>query len=256
MGIIKVNYVSQLGPTASFGKGDCGMAVTCMVLDYHNHFLTVDDLGRLAGYSKGYTYTNSIDMTSVAQRFGVTLTWKRFSNFEFVDQELAEGKPVVMLVWYPYLSHRYSSSYTDNHFILVVGKDGDEYIYHDPFWPDNSGRGPNLRIHKTQLARAWKYIKSSYGSQNCIMVTTPSKVIKKPEIIPATPDPVKEPDVPKENYGLWYEIAKTARWSCEQAIRDLDEQNYQTAKDRLLFLVSSQEDSSLYKLEKFFGDKR
>jgi ABC-type bacteriocin/lantibiotic exporter with double-glycine peptidase domain len=232
---MEIKWISQLGTTASYGEGDCGMACLAMILDYHGQVFTVDQLSKMANYSEKFKYTNSQDMEVLALRLGIELKFKRFCTLEQIDKELSEDRPVVALVQYKYLPTRYSKTYDDNHFIILTGKNENTYLYSDPFWTRG---GYNVKMTVGDFSLAWKNIYSSYGSYNAAMFTKSSKKI------------VTINDVTK-----MYELARHSRWTVEQAIREIELLNSHMARPRLLELID-QKTGPLYLLEKYFSEKK
>lgn len=70
-----------------------------------------------------------------------------------VRRHLDAGHPVIPQIKYPALPGRAEASYRGDHYIVLVGYAGDEFIYHDPI--SDAAGGKDRRISAEQLTIAW-----------------------------------------------------------------------------------------------------
>ncbi len=142
-----------------YAQTNCGPASLGMILEaYGLKGYPTDavrgEVNRLQGDSNPDNGTSLYAIASVAQRTGlhpVGLS-KRWTLDE-VRQSLAQGRPVITLTRYADLPGNGRADPGTNHYIVLSGLAGDQFIYNDPAYSQGSGRG--LLIPADTLARAW-----------------------------------------------------------------------------------------------------
>lgn len=163
-------YVSQESPTAQEGKNDCGYAVLSMVIEgMTNLRIPVDDLA--PDGDDGYFDTGASGwmLWYAAQPYGVELETRYFYDINAVVNHLETQGPVIAGVWLYELGHDLHYYYT-MHWILLLGVEGDEIVYHDPLrepfmhatkedmWNAIQGNWPNTAmVIKDSKEALWKY---------------------------------------------------------------------------------------------------
>lgn len=152
---LRVPYVSQLGPGAEFGTGDCGLTcVTAIARACGHPEISVDEVCRLTSLRRGFLGAHITgDVAYAARRLGIALHYAAELTAERIERELANGRPVILLVFYPLLERRFDPAYRDGHFILVHGASGGRFYYDDPYWPD-AARGEDLSMAREALVAA------------------------------------------------------------------------------------------------------
>jgi hypothetical protein len=76
-------------------------------------------------------------------------------DLDLVRQHVAQGHPVVTLAKYQSLPGNGRSLFDTDHYIVITGLSGDDFIYNDAAFSSNSGYG--LLISGEDLERAWVY---------------------------------------------------------------------------------------------------
>jgi len=154
---LEIPWLSQMGPGAGYAPGDCGAATLAMWLRHLGHDVAVDDVSRATGRPPGFRFLRVGDLIRAARQWGMELYWRRGLGMDDLIEELEAGRPAIALIHYPSLpqNHRYDPRYPYGHFILIAGCDRDSIIYHDPYWPPDSGRGAYEEIPRADFERAW-----------------------------------------------------------------------------------------------------
>ena len=153
---LDVPWKSQLSATAARANGDCGPAAVAMVLGWRGRRdVTVDDVSAATGLGPGFKFTVPADLISAAGKFDLRLEWRANWNGGAMLDEIAGRRPVIALVHYPSLpdGNRRDKNYPYSHWVVVVGVDGDDIIYHDPYHTD--GAGAFLRCPRSVFDAAW-----------------------------------------------------------------------------------------------------
>lgn len=165
--VLQVPWVSQLGPGAAYTRGDCGPACTTMWLHYYGLTnLTVDDCSSRTGLARGYRYTMPAHLMNIMRYYGHETYWRDKLDLEDLVDQIKDGEPCILLVEYDQLpiALRYDKSYQYGHWILIVGYNNSEMVYHDPYFPSTAG-GANIRILDNALLHAWGH-NSDSGNRN------------------------------------------------------------------------------------------
>jgi hypothetical protein len=161
---LAVPYRGQLDGSPYAGS-NCGPAALAMVLAAYGRDVSIAELRAMVNDLQGTwgdpeAGTAIENLAVIARSHGLTpldlaegARLRRWT-LDDVRRHLAAGHPVVPQVWYRGLPARAQRSYNGDHYIVLVGYAGDEFIYHDPI--DLDGVGPAARITAGQLERAWR----------------------------------------------------------------------------------------------------
>jgi hypothetical protein len=167
--VLHVPYRAQLDGSA-YAQANCGPAALAMVLAYYGiddslwslrvqamqaQHSWVDDDG---GYSDGYGVF-VYNLATVAESLGLRADglWQREGNrvdrlrlWQASDlrRQIEAGRPVIVQVQFRLLPGNVSSRYVEDHFIVVHGTVGSDFVYSDPL------SGSELTIAESDLLRA------------------------------------------------------------------------------------------------------
>jgi hypothetical protein len=167
--VLHVPYRSQLDGSA-YAQANCGPAALAMVLAYYGiddslwslrvqamqaQHSWVDDDG---GYSDGYgVFVYNLAAVAESQGMRVDGLWLREGNridrlrlWRAADlrRQIEAGRPVIVQVRFRLLPGNVSSRYVEDHFIVVQGFVGTDFVYSDPV------SGSELSIGESELLRA------------------------------------------------------------------------------------------------------
>lgn len=212
--ILPVPYRSQLAADAGYGKGDCGPASFAMVLLALLVYITVDALGKILQKPANYTIAQLRELQVLAREFRVNLEWRGRMSLADVTACIEARRPVIALVWYPMLPNRFDPGYTNGHFVVIVGLEGESIYYHDPYYRDQGG---------ALLKASWEGFSKAWSATGMGAFNTPRQGL----IAPALPVPEIEQEADKE-------VVKAARWPAEEATRAIEAGQYERARDILL----------------------
>lgn len=154
--MLDVPWLSQLGPSAGFAAGDCGPAVTAMLLRYAGLEVTVDDVSRATRLPVGFRFTNYHNLIEAARAWGLGLRWVAGQRLHDIAAQIAVGWPVIALVYYQALPAPkcYDPSYPYSHWLLVTGVIGEMVYYHDPYFFKREN-GANVKITQADFYSSW-----------------------------------------------------------------------------------------------------
>jgi hypothetical protein len=79
----------------------------------------------------------------------------RVWDLDLIRQHVAQGHPVITLTRYQSLPGNANSRWNTDHYIVITGLSGDDFIYNDPAYGSNAGYG--LLISGPDLERAWVF---------------------------------------------------------------------------------------------------
>lgn len=158
---LDIPWLSQLGPSAGYARGDCGPAVVAMWLRFLGHNVSVDMASRATGKAQDFSFTSVGDLVRIAAHWDLSLVWSRKQALGDLYAQIDAGKPIVALVYYKALPVRYDPNYPWCHWVLVTGYDGGQIFYHDPYYRD--GTGANVKISERDFLVAWN---SNYRAGN------------------------------------------------------------------------------------------
>lgn len=172
MAILDVPHVSQLGPEAGYGVGDCGIACVAMVVGYETGTApSVDALAQSVGLLAGFDYAHiTRHLIPAAAQHAVTLYWHAGMTLAAVREELDAGRPIIALVDYRSLPRRYSTSYAGNHYVVLTGYEDDVLTYHDPLAPTGDERFMSVPAGGLAFFAAWNGAAVSGARRQCLRV--------------------------------------------------------------------------------------
>jgi uncharacterized protein YvpB len=171
-GQLAVPYRSQLDGNP-WELADCGPASLAMVLAAYGKSVPtaevraiVNDLQDTWGNHDAGTFLENIGL--IASRYGLQPIgmFKAPGVYKYEDKmlrrwtlaelraQLDAGRPFIPQVWYRGLPGRERKAYDGDHFIVITGYQGDDFIYNDPI--DKDGIGAERRISATRLDLAWR----------------------------------------------------------------------------------------------------
>ncbi len=160
---LPVPYRSQFGPGADYAPGDCGSADVAMILNYRGQAVTVDDVSKASGAPPNFLVLGEQQLIKAAQAFGLPLTFGVNQTWATLQADLDNLQPTIALVNYAALPDRLKRepAYTRGHWILVVGWDGQNVIWHDP---DEmaAAQGANKVMSLAEFDRAWSTLNSDF----------------------------------------------------------------------------------------------
>lgn len=158
-GRLNVTWIGQntASATDDYTNSDCGAACLAMISGYlFKHLpVTVDEVSIVTGKPRGYTSLSFNDLITAAQHFGIKLQHANLSLDE-IGAEIQRGSPVIALVNYSKLPlyYRFDMKYNAGHWVLIVGVDAQEVIYHDPYWP-NEQKGSYKQLTRDEFSKAY-----------------------------------------------------------------------------------------------------
>ena len=189
--LLAVPYRSQLDDSPYAGA-NCGPASIAMVLGAYDVHVptdvlraTVNDLqGTWQDYRAG---TSPESLAAIARDYGLRPTISHWTLDE-VRANLDAGVPTIAQIWYPGLPEREHERYRGDHYIVLVGYRGANFVYHDPIPP---GGGPSTVISADQLERAWA--RSDLPWTGVAVTGSPDQPAVPPLATPTPPPPTPEP---------------------------------------------------------------
>lgn len=173
---LAVPYRSQLDGNP-WELSDCGPASMAMVLGAFGKNVPTMEVRGLVNDLEGTWYDTDAgtfieNFALLAQHYGLRAigifkpgspphnpakadgkTLRRWTLDE-VRQQIDQGHPVIPQVWYRGLPGRERKPYGGDHFIVITGYAGDDFIYNDPI--DKDGVGYERRISASRLDIAWR----------------------------------------------------------------------------------------------------
>jgi hypothetical protein len=158
--VLGVPFRSQIDGT-SFSLVNCGPASLAMVLTAFG--LDVDPpsvrdyLNFLIGNYDTEAGTSLYMLARIAQEAGLstfgTSAGLQGWTIEAVREQLRAGHPVITLTKYRFLPGHFGSVTDFDHYIVLTGLAGDDFVYNDAAY--STEYGYNLLISPAQLQRAW-----------------------------------------------------------------------------------------------------
>lgn len=160
--LLPVPERSQVDGTV-WESSNCGPASIAMVLetfgqDVPNSVLR-QGADQLLGWSNPSIGTRIQDLAGVVQQRGLVVNGPysvgslRHWSLDDVKSELSAGRPVVAEVYFALLpNHRYNPVPTD-HYIVIVGYEGDNFLFNDP--ADSKSPGYRQVMSSGQFLTAW-----------------------------------------------------------------------------------------------------
>ena len=154
---LAVPHRSQFDSTV-WAQSNCGPTSLAMIFEayglkgYSNEALR-GEVNRLQGNSDPNQGTSLSAIAAVAQRAGLYPVGLRSRwTLDDVRTSVRAGRPVILLTHYADLPGNGGYQGDINHYIVLSGLSGDQFIYNDPAYPQ--GRGAGLLIPAETLRRA------------------------------------------------------------------------------------------------------
>jgi hypothetical protein len=147
-----------------WASSNCGPAAIAMVLESFGLNVSTSKLRNRANQLLGIADPNSgtrvQDLARIVQEHGLSVKRpfeggrvKRWT-LEEVRTELQFGRPMVIQVYYPLLPNHRKNPIATDHYIVLVGLSGDEFIFNDS--ADRDSPGFQQKITAEELTNAWK----------------------------------------------------------------------------------------------------
>lgn len=159
---LKVPYRSQLDGSPS-ADANCGPASVGMAMAAHGTFVPTEELRAVANKLQGTWGTDTgfaiehlqgvVEMHGLrGQDLYVGKSFRRWT-LEDVRRHLVQGHPVIPQLRFRLMPGRDRADYFEDHYVVLTGMLGDDFIYNDPVDSDGPGYG---RLMSTEtLVRAW-----------------------------------------------------------------------------------------------------
>lgn len=159
---MKVPYRTQLDGSPA-ETANCGPASVGMVLEYFHSFVPTDELRTEANRLQGTRGTDNgfgIEyLLGLAEKVGLRghglyadAGLRRWS-LEDLRSQLTQGRLVIPELRFRYMPGRARSDSWDDHYVVITGMRGDDFIYNDSV--DADGPGYARVMSSEVLARAW-----------------------------------------------------------------------------------------------------
>jgi len=129
----------------------CGPACLRMLLAYFDVIVSEEELEEACGTTE--LGTTPIQISGGASKFGMDALAIRNAGIEDLKTNLEKGLPIIVLID---PSPIYGGIAGFGHFILVVGMENNEVIYHDPGISDGDFR----RCEVEKFLKAWHIFKN------------------------------------------------------------------------------------------------
>ena len=123
-----VLYRSQWDADAAFVKSDCGPAALAMLLGFRGITATVDEISIACGMGANKKYTTAADLVKVSKDLGLEIMHVSGWTLE----QFAKQSPCIVLVHYADLKDRQDQNYTNGHWVVLLGIQGNDAVIHDP----------------------------------------------------------------------------------------------------------------------------
>ena len=165
--VLDVPYRSQFDGTP-WGSSNCGPTSLAMVMSAFGVGTLSMDVRRradeLLGFADPEQGTRLQDLARVATEHGLVVTgpyegtlgrpraFRRWTLDEARAEVLA-SRPLMIEVYYPLLPNHYANPVDTDHYIVLVGLDGDDFIFNDS--ANKPEPGYRVRISPADLTRAW-----------------------------------------------------------------------------------------------------
>ena len=202
--VLDVPYRSQLDGTV-WASSNCGPTAIGMVLEAYGDDVSTktlrDRANQLLGIANPDTGTRIQDLARVVAERGLSTfgpydgrSFRRWS-LDDVRREVRAGRPVIPEVYYPLLPNHRQNPVDTDHYVVVVGLSGDDFIFNDP--ADRYEPGYHVRMTAEDFARAWgasrfPFAAFSVGpgaSGRSLLTPTPTATPAEPLATPATGAP-------------------------------------------------------------------
>ncbi len=206
--VLDVPYRSQLDGTV-WASSNCGPTAIAMVLAAYGDDVPTqalrDRANQLLGIADPSTGTRLQDLARVVAERGLSTVgpydgqrMRRWS-LDDVRQEIRRGHPVIPQVYYPLLPNHRANPVDTDHYIVVVGLSGDDFIFNDSV--DRYGPGYRVTMTADEFARAWGASSVPFGafavgpgaSDRSLLPPTPTPTATPTPVPTVTPTPTPVP---------------------------------------------------------------
>ncbi|HEX2172485.1 MAG TPA: C39 family peptidase [Dehalococcoidia bacterium] len=179
---------------SAFQRANCGVASLGMILSATGVEYPTASLRALANriqppgfYLDGLAWET---LVGVASQFGLQSRglyagghYRRWT-FQDLRDELTAGHPIITLVHYRSLPVNWHSTSESDHYIVLTGYDGSDFIYNDP--APMAGTGIDTRLNAADLQDAWD---TSSLPGSALALASPEGVIGlAPDVLETTPE--------------------------------------------------------------------
>ena len=215
---LPIRYRSQFDGTA-YAAGNCGPAALGMVLSaFRDEYVETTAIRSAVNIMQGtdgmYDSGTSLEvMAALGRRYGaIPLGLHEGAGYhqwtlDEVRAELRAGHPVIPQVHYARMPGHEWESRSIDHYIVLIGLSGENFIYHDSAFHDNGGQ--SLVITPERLRQAWSTgdfgfaavafrPDDSFPSLLATPTPTPQPPTPVPPIPTATPRPVTPTATPTQ----------------------------------------------------------
>lgn len=169
--ILDVPFRTQLDGTV-WGASNCGPTAIAMTLEAFGDRAPIQTLrdraNQLFGIASPNTGTRIQDLAKVVSERGFT-TWGLGTGknpgkwtLDAVRREIRLGHPVVPQVYYSYLPNHVNNPVDTDHYIVIFGVIGDDFIFHDS--ADRYESGVARRMTAEELGKAWGSSNVPFGA--------------------------------------------------------------------------------------------
>lgn len=211
---LPIRYRTQFDNTP-YQAGNCGPASLGMVVSaMRDEYVKTTEIRAAANAMQGTTGiwdsgTSLEVLATIGRRYGA-IPMSLFDaegkyhqwTLDEVRAHLRAGYPVIPQVHYVKLpGHEYESPRID-HYIVLIGTAGEDFIYHDPAF--EGGAGQSLWITAERLTKAWKAGDHEFAAvafrpndalPSLLPTVTPTPPVL-PTVTPSAPTPVATPTPP------------------------------------------------------------
>lgn len=187
---LAIPHLAQRGMGADASRNDCGPAVVAMaVAGLTDQDVDVDAAGRACGQKKDQT-TQFYQLENGLRHYGLEAVLRNELQAdgriypEEIRAEIGKGNPVILVVWYPFLSYRKQIDYKGWHFVLAVGYDETGIFIHDPLFGETwRQRGAFVHVPDAELKQAQVGNGKNLPYQGMIVVS-PAPLVTEADEVP------------------------------------------------------------------------
>ena len=147
---LKVPYRSQLDKSPA-ALANCGPASIAMILSHYGRYVPTTDARSVAEKLQGTPYPDvgfAIEfLAGAVEQFGLEVQGLQNGkdlkawSLDDVRNHLRLGHPVVPQLRFRLMPGRDGSEYSEDHYVVLTGVIGDDFIYNDPVDSDGPGYG-------------------------------------------------------------------------------------------------------------------
>lgn len=161
--ILKVPYLSQFDGSPYAGS-NCGPTSLAMVLRAYGRSATIGGIrarvNRVQGTDAYDSGTSLETIAAIAREAGLTPVGLRNGNQHArwsrnaLLTQLRAGNPIIPEVRYRQLPGHFDAAYDGDHYVVLVGADGDDVIYNDPAFYNGEGNARRTSLDRILTAMA------------------------------------------------------------------------------------------------------